>query len=314
MRVQSCCSVLSAAEFFKDSPWLDIPKDRRGEILVEPLYPRGRLLGGAPLQGGKVSKLAALAAARKKKEQEKNQLDPSQTLTTSVALLDKLGREANSQRPCEDVVQSEHKSPVSDNRSVEAVLRARDLEYPSRKRKSSRLLSQSEQDTQGSKPLVPSSSSLFGQKPPIAAPIAAPSMFAIAMFGMSNAGEEPSSKRPKKRIFTLPQGPVSYAEINPFAGPSPDDIVKAAQNSKGLTPIKELEQELTKSGLKPNKVLSQPQNGDDSVKTVTEGVEDVTLAETPKAKSKNLNVIAEFERSDAKNAASFVVIGSRYIP
>jgi len=36
--------------------------------LVEPLYPRLGLLGGAPEAGGKVSKLAALAAARKKKE------------------------------------------------------------------------------------------------------------------------------------------------------------------------------------------------------------------------------------------------------
>lgn len=64
--------------------------------------------------------------------------------------------------------------------------------------------------------------------------------------------------------------------------------------------------------MKPNKVLPQPQNGDNSVKAAIQGVENVKLEDTPKAKSKNLNVIAEFEKSDTKNAASFVVIGSRY--
>lgn len=61
----------SAAEFFRDSPWLNVPPHRKADILVEPLYPRMGLLGGAQEGGGKVSKLAALAAARKKKEGEK---------------------------------------------------------------------------------------------------------------------------------------------------------------------------------------------------------------------------------------------------
>jgi elongation factor 1 alpha-like protein len=61
----------SAADFFRDCPWLNVPSHRKAEILVEPLYPRLGLLGGAPENGGKVSKLAALAAARKKKEGEK---------------------------------------------------------------------------------------------------------------------------------------------------------------------------------------------------------------------------------------------------
>ena len=61
----------SAADFFRDCPWLNIPSHRKSEILIEPLYPRLGLLGGAPENGGKLSKLAALAAARKKKEGEK---------------------------------------------------------------------------------------------------------------------------------------------------------------------------------------------------------------------------------------------------
>lgn len=233
-RPQSCCSVMSAAEFFKDSPWVNIPEDRRGEILIEPLYPPGRLLGGSSSQGGKVSKLAALAAARKKKEQEKSQIDPSQTSTTSVALLDKLGGKKSAQRAREDTVQLVSKLAVSDDGSAEQTLEVQELGYPSRKRKSSITFLQSEQDDQDPKRVQFFSSCFPGQKAPIVAPVAAPSMFARAMFGM-DATEEPPIKR-SKMIFTLPRAPLSYAEIDPFAGPSPDDIVRAAQNSKGLTP------------------------------------------------------------------------------
>ena len=90
---KSHCSVrLSASEFFKDCPWLNIPPERRGEILVEPLYPRGGLLGGSSTQGGgKPSKLAALAASRRKKENEKQ---PVSSANSAVAILDRLGRKA----------------------------------------------------------------------------------------------------------------------------------------------------------------------------------------------------------------------------
>lgn len=71
----------SAADFFRDSPWLNVPTERNVDIMVEPLYPRLGLLGGAPESGGKISKLAALAAARKKKEGEKATSTPTPTPT-----------------------------------------------------------------------------------------------------------------------------------------------------------------------------------------------------------------------------------------
>ena len=72
----------SAAEFFRDSPWLNVPAHRKADILVEPLYPRMGLLGGAQESNGKVSKLAALAAARKKKEGEKQPAGATPVATT----------------------------------------------------------------------------------------------------------------------------------------------------------------------------------------------------------------------------------------
>lgn len=75
----------SASEFFRDSPWLNVPSHRKADILVEPLYPRMGLLGGAPESSGKVSKLAALAAARKKKEGEKPPVEATPAVATPSA-------------------------------------------------------------------------------------------------------------------------------------------------------------------------------------------------------------------------------------
>ncbi|OAP54839.1 translation elongation factor Tu [Fonsecaea erecta] len=74
-----CSNSFSVADFFRDSPWLQIPEYRRAEIIITPLCPRFGLLGGAS-NTGKVSKLAALAAKRRKKESEK--LDTQTTADT----------------------------------------------------------------------------------------------------------------------------------------------------------------------------------------------------------------------------------------
>lgn len=228
---KSCSSRLSAAEFFKDAPWLSVPKDRRGEILIEPLYPPGRLLGGSPSQGGKVSKLAALAAARKKKCQEKNQDSPLQNSTTSVTLLDKLSGKESTKRPLEEAPQPDFRLPVSGIESTAELPESRSQPYSTLK--SSGMLFQGEKDTADSQSLPTLDTESFGLKPAMVARVASPSTFARVMFGLSNTVPEPPPKR-MKMMFTLPQVPNSYAENNPFAGPSPDDIVRNAQESKGL--------------------------------------------------------------------------------
>jgi elongation factor 1 alpha-like protein len=63
---------------FNDMPWLNIPKNRQA-WLIAPIQPRGGLLGGAG-EAPRMSKLQALAAARKKKNDEKKeQAKTSQT-------------------------------------------------------------------------------------------------------------------------------------------------------------------------------------------------------------------------------------------
>lgn len=232
-RSGNCSSRLSAAEFFKDAPWINVPKDRCGEILIEPLYPPGGLLGGSPSQGGKVSKLAALAAARKRKDQERGQDAPSQNSTTSVALLDKLSGHKSTKRTLDEAARPDLKLS-SRNGSIAQVLESQNQSYPTQKRKNSSMLFQGEKDISDSQVLPIPDAGSFGPKPTREAPIAAPSAFARAIFGMSDSVQEHPPKR-MKMMFSLPQMPESYAEKNPFAEPSPDDIARNAQNSKGLT-------------------------------------------------------------------------------
>ena len=227
----SCCSSSpsSVVDFFKDSPWLDIPKERRGEILIEPLYPRGGLLGGSSSQGtGKISKLAALAAARKKKDLERSQDGFSRASNTSVALLDRLS--GKPQSPSENPARPGSGIEFSEDRKPEPIPVHPNLLYPAQKRKCS---VPKEEEEKVSEVLLPPVSELQKLEQLVVVPVAAPSMFAKVMFGMADAVYERQSKRMKTMIFSLPQGPD--AEINPFAGPSPDDVVsRAQQHSKGL--------------------------------------------------------------------------------
>ncbi|KAJ8062872.1 hypothetical protein OCU04_008126 [Sclerotinia nivalis] len=84
----------------------------------------------------------------------------------------------------------------------------------------------------------------------------------------------------------LPKVPKKIAG-NKSSGPSPDDVVIAAQSKVGG------------KGRKGSPKESRGSNGVDASK-----VDDV-----PRATSKNLDVLAEFEKTKSKNAANFVVIG-----
>lgn len=225
----SCCSgsPSSVADFFKDSPWLNIPKERRGEILIEPLYHRGGLLGGSSSQGtGKISKLAALAAARKKKDHDRSQDGFSRAPNRSVALLDRLN--GNPKVPGGTPVRPDSGIQVLDDRKPEPdPLHSHPL-YPARKRSYSVRNEENVPEV-----LEPPATELQELEQLVVVPVASPSMFAKVIFGMTDAVHERQSKRMEKIKFFLPQGPD--AEINPFAGPSPDDVVsRAQQQSKGL--------------------------------------------------------------------------------
>lgn len=220
----------SVADFFNDAPWLDIPKERRGEILIEPLYPQGGLLGGSSSQGTvKISKLAALAAARKKKDQERSRDGFSRAPNRSVALLDRLS--GNPKSGSETLVRPDSGIPVLEDRKPERILAHPNPLYPARKRK----CSVSREEERVIEVLESPVTELQELEQLVVVPVAAPSMFAKVMFGLADAVYDRQSNRMKTMVFSLPRGPD--AEINPFAGPSPDDVVsRAQQHSNGLVP------------------------------------------------------------------------------
>ena len=283
-----CCSALSAANFFRDTPWFNVPKDRKGEILIEPLYPRGGLLGGSSKQdGAPKSKLAALAAARKAKENQK-QPDGAK-LNSSVALLDKLAGKSQG-KGSETVAKSQDRltsTKISDDQDLPkprpaGVVRKHtkagiQTEKP-KSRSSSRTLETSTKET------TRESSGILSA--------AAPSVFAHTIFYPKEAPQSLTSY-PSRQFAIYGSEHITKSH---FLAPSPDDVVLQAQNSRGNTS-------------KTKKIEQPPNQNARSVNEVTKAVKEVNFEET-KVKGQYLDVVMEYKKSKPKNAANFVVIGN----
>ena len=194
--------------------WLQVPSERQ-TIFVESPYPRGGLLGGSPDTVPKMSKLQALAAARRKKAQE-------QKSSASMEVVEK---------PMEELAIS-HTSENGDrgfsSDAANSAARTGPREYPMRKRKNS---SPHRKTPQPVEPVEQTSPRTVENRIP--APSieqAKPSDFASTLFGNSKPSHIHS---PPKALFTLPYSANPSAHsTDAFAGPSPDDVVLAAQ-SKG---------------------------------------------------------------------------------
>ncbi|KAI4100285.1 MAG: hypothetical protein L6R37_005571 [Teloschistes peruensis] len=298
-RMDSSCDMkLSAADFFADAPWLSVPIERRAEILIEPLYPRGGLLGGSPTPDvPKTSKLAALAAARRKKEHGKQNTSGAESANTSVSILNKLNNKTHN--PETSGAASEPESSMSEiATSVQAQRppKATQLrKYPIRSRESTEAESSGKRTSETSATEIDDTSDSVPQAQPPLVPTAKPSTFALTVLGRSQDSQLLLAESFESLIFPLPSPSQTNAKTNPFAGPSPDDVVtKAQSSSKGATAVK-------KSTI--------PAKDNKATKDLSDSVSDMTFDEGPRPKSKNLDVLAEFEKTKAKRAANFVVIG-----
>ena len=291
-RLHRSSLALSGADFFKDSPWLNIPRDRRGEILVEPLHLKRGLLGGTSKQeSAPKSKLAALAAARKKKENQR--AEDGGSSTSSVAILDRLGG-----KPSEFKLNKES-DPLSSSPKSKVVnpnTNAQTKKYPTRKPQDAKASLVQPSPKEASTRTATASTVVPGEQLQ-ASPAASPSVFAQIMFGSTTKCED---SNPQSLDCPTLQALTTFTEFS-FTGPSPDDVVLEAQNSKSQTQ-------------KPTRKTMQPTNDNGTSKDVAQGVKGLII-EDQKPKGKNLDVLAEFKKSKPKNAANFVVIGnSMYTP
>lgn len=197
---KECCSF---ADFFRDTPWLDVPVDRHA-MFIAPLHPRGGLLGGSSDGAPKMSKLQALAAARKKKAQE-----------------GKSSGDTGVEKPMARLTINEDAKMGDTSTDQKSSSRG----FPLRKRKDTNEHEKAPKAPPVQKELEPAPPSAPEEPPQQAEP----SAFANTMF--SNTSHTP--RQPSEDLFTLPYtASSSSAASNPFSGPSPDDIVIAAQ-SKG---------------------------------------------------------------------------------
>ncbi|XPS95805.1 hypothetical protein M3J09_005086 [Ascochyta lentis] len=193
----------TAQDFFADVPWGNVPAHRRGVITVDEPCFRGGLLGGS-------SKLAALAAKRRKEREEAQAASNANVETdAAVAMLDKLTVKSKDATTAEE---AERPSRVS--------------KYTARKRSPSPKPEVPLQDT-APEPEAP--------KPAIEvehpAQRATASMFASTLCGASHPSQPSQSLH---QDFPAPYSRYKdYQNARPFDGPSPDDIVRAAQASKG---------------------------------------------------------------------------------
>jgi elongation factor 1 alpha-like protein len=190
-------------DFFWDTPWGAIAQHRLGAMDPMSNPRRGGLLGGS----SKPSKLAALAAKRKKKpEEKKSSQQPSQSTDRAVGLLDALG----TKKPVEAAPTAESKirktpSPV--------------LQKPILKS------NKAEEDAAEVEPKVETPPDPLHDRH-CSIQQGEPTDFAQTLFGGRH-------KIPIAMKFLHPYTEhPKYISADPFAKPSPDDIVLAAQ-SKG---------------------------------------------------------------------------------
>lgn len=193
----------TAQDFFADVPWGHVPAYRLGVITIDEPHFRGGLRGGS-------SKLAALAAKRRREREEVQAASNASGETdAAVAMLDKL------------TVKSKEGAAEADGLDRPS----RISKYTGRKRSPSPKPEAPVED-RATEPEAP--------KPAIKvehpAQRATASMFASTLCGTTRSAQ-PSTTLQE---FPAPYNNYKdYQNTRPFEGPSPDDIVRAAQANKG---------------------------------------------------------------------------------
>ncbi|OHW99103.1 elongation factor 1-alpha [Colletotrichum incanum] len=275
---------LSPASVFHGIPWMDVPSNRQA-VFVPPRPVPGGLLGGG--EGPKLSKLQALAAARKKKttdtKKPDDRVDRAEKRMSTLAI----------------------DEPLKENRRSGSSILA----------KRQKLAEDSASGSQASTPALPSQQNESAPNPigmdvdqshvPSAGngeqaeddcfvvPSTRPSAFAQTLFGPAQDTAAVS------QTYTLPYMDSSTFVPSAFSQPSPDDIVLAAQAKAGT----KFDAAAAKSATK--KVVTKATGS----QTPTGEMKQLQLDDSTAPKNKKLDVLKEFEKSENKRSASFVVVG-----
>ncbi|KAK5626350.1 hypothetical protein RRF57_002065 [Xylaria bambusicola] len=195
-------------------PWLSIPEDRR-TIFIEPPHPSGGLLGGSS-SSGKISKLQALAAARKKKaEDRKLEIQKTQIPTNEVApdLANELNQPPSVNKTSNLGNRAGVKAPPILIKSQNGIALDGSVEQP---------------DSTPTDAISNLSISTEPHSEP--ATLAAPSAFAQTLLGSSMSWAVPVPRNQ----YPIPYMSFTSSVADAFSEPSPDDVVLTAQSKGSL--------------------------------------------------------------------------------
>lgn len=195
-------------------PWLNTPKERQ-TIFVEPSRPRGGLLGGSSASSGKMSKLQALAAARKKKAEDQKSEKVVKETTQQV---DKLSLTSPALKENVRPLGSAFGKRPAETKAAER-LGQQDKE-PKPEPPPEKVATQSTQ--QASSPTTENMSPLENT---------APSAFAQALLGPTTTSIAPAPRNQ----YPFPYMNFTSSVTDAFSEPSPDDKVLTAQSKGSLS-------------------------------------------------------------------------------
>jgi len=202
----------SYAAFFHDMPWMNIPRYRE-TVFLEPQRPKGGLLGGSGAPP-KMSKLQALAAARKKKGEEKKSEDKA--------------KEPNQESATESLKDTTNRPTENSKSLVMGLSKRRKLESSSSS-EDARIHtpgpSISDHPVSYDVPQQPKSPQIVMEDALPPSEPAKPSAFAQTLLGSDSA-----APRARLQFFSPPYMALNMAISDAFAKPSPDDAVLAAQS------------------------------------------------------------------------------------
>ncbi|KAF9876363.1 elongation factor tu gtp binding domain protein [Colletotrichum karsti] len=273
---------LSAASYFHGMPWMNIPKDRQA-VLIHPQPLPGGLLGGG--EGPKLSKLQALAAARKKKTDVKvtdDKVDRAEKRMSSLAI----NEPSKEHERSGSGLLAKRQKLSADAKSQPSTSSQPPQQDPS----TSDAPSGMDVDTANG---TPNGEVEQAEDECFVVPSTRPSAFAATLFG---PGQDSAAT---SQTYTMPYMASSAFVPSAFAQPSPDDIVLAAQAKAG----NKFDAAAAKSATK--KVATKSKAGE----APTGEMKDLQLEESAAPKNKKLDVLKEFETSEKKRSASFVVVG-----
>ncbi|KAI8186658.1 HBS1-like protein [Colletotrichum sp. SAR 10_65] len=268
---------LTAASYFHGISWMGVPQSRQA-ILTPPQPLPGGLLGGG--EGPKLSKLQALAAARKKKtdvKKDDDKIDRAEKRMSSLAITEPSSKESGSGLLAKRQKLSGESTPQP---SATSQLQTSSSDVPSG------MDVDLAQET-------PAGNDELTQDDCFVVPSTRPSAFAQTLFGPSQDSADAS------QTYSMPYTTSSSFVPSAFTQPSPDDIVLAAQAKAGNKFDAAAAKSATKKVAAKSKANEAPAGE----------MKQLQLDDSAAPKNKKLDVLKEFEKSDNKRSASFVVVG-----